>query len=72
MPSVVPGVIAAWNTGGGPVGPFFLGTPAMPPAPLVPPEQGNSSALGLEPGGALDFAYVDNGTPKRVRFARRP
>jgi hypothetical protein len=71
-PSVVRGMIAVWNEGGLGIGPLFVASSASPPASLLAPEQGSACSLARETSGALDLAWSDDQTPRKIRYARSP
>jgi hypothetical protein len=71
-PSVTRGLVCVWNAGSTGTGPFYVASPTSPPAPLLAPETGNMPSLARETGGALDLAWDESTTPRRVRYARRP
>ena len=71
-PTVTAGMMAVWNDGNIGTGAFYFATPTVPPITILAPELGDQAWLARETKGALDLAWSDDQTPKRVRYARRP
>src|SRR5205823_5276011 len=67
VPSVAPGLIAAWRTGVA-RGPLWLATAQKPPQPIASTTEAGQVALARGPGGELHLAFTD-GMPSTVKYA---
>jgi hypothetical protein len=71
-PSAIPGMTAAWHTGGGAGGALWLGQDRGEPEAILPAEMGAAVALARDAAGALHLCYVTPAAPRQVMYARTP
>jgi hypothetical protein len=67
-PSVVPGLMAVWTTGGAGIGPMWFGSPTIAPTSILGGAEAERATMALGPDGVLHLAYADDGSPAQIHY----